>query len=421
MHSVTIAPGRLCGKLRMPPSKSHTMRAILFGAMGHGRTTIHDYLHSPDTAAMVRAMQLLGVPVRVSPETIEIDGIGGELKPAEDVIDAGNSGLVLRLVGALAGLLPSYTILTGDHSIRHNRPVMPMLGAMEQLGAFAVSSRRDGRAPIVVRGPLHAGVATLSGEDSQPVSAMLIATSFLEGKSQLFVTDPGETPWIDLTLFWLRRLGARITHHHYSHYCIEGNLRYDGFEESLPGDFSSAAFPLVAALITGSELVLENLSMENPQGDEALVEQLIQMGARIEVDPKGRRLIVQRGGRIGGGRIDVGRFVDALPILAVVGCFAEEPVEIVNGSIARTKESDRISAIATELRKMGAAIEEREDGLLVVPQPLRGAQLASHHDHRIAMALAVAALGAKGESQLSGAGCVAKTYSNFFSDLKIGV
>jgi len=418
---VTITPGSLCGKLRMPSSKSHTMRAILFGAMGRGRTIIYNYLHSPDTVAMVRAMQLLGVTVRVNSKTIEIDGVDLQLKPAEDVIDAGNSGQVLRFAGALAGLLPSYTILTGDHSIRHNRPVMPMLGAMEQLGAFAVSSRRDGKAPIVVRGPLHSGMARLSGEDSQPVSAMLIATSFLEGKSELFVTDPGETPWIDLTLFWLRKLGARITHQHYSHYCIEGNLHYDGFEEHVPGDVSSAAFPLVAALITGSELVLENLSMENPQGDEALVEQLIQMGAKIEVDSTGKRLIVQRGGKIGGGRIDVGRFVDALPILAVLGCFAEEPVEIANGSIARTKESDRISTITTELRKMGALIEEREDGLLVFPQPLRGAQLASHHDHRIAMALAVAALGAKGESQLSGTGCIAKTYSTFFSDLKIGI
>lgn len=415
MATFKVTPSRLEGTIEIPPSKSQTMRAILFGSLGRGETKIHHYLNSPDAHSMVEAMRQLGVPIHLQNETIIIQGVDGHLKACENIIDSGNSGQVLRFIGSLAALLPSYTILTGDHSIRHNRPVQPLLSALAQLNAFAVSARLDGMAPIIIRGPMQPGHATLSGEDSQPVSGLLIAASFLNGTTHLTVTNPGEKPWIDLTLSWLKRLGGKVVHQNYEHYTIQGPLHYSGFEMKVPGDFSSAAFPLIAAVITQSTLTLENIDMEEVQGDKKIVDLLVQMGARLKVD---HNTVTIYPSTLTGRVIDANDIIDAIPILAVLGCFAKGQTEIVNAAIARKKESDRIHAITTELRKMGARIEEKEDGLIIQPSPLSGATVASHADHRIAMALIVAALSARGSSTIEGTACIAKSYPSFFVDFK---
>lgn len=396
------------------------MRAILFGSLGSGKTEIYHYLNSPDTACMIEAMRSFGAQITVTNEKIEIWGLAGKLKSCENVIEAGNSGQVLRFVGSLAALLPTYTVITGDHSIRHKRPVDPLLSALTQLNAFAVSSRLDGMAPIIVRGPMQPASATLAGEDSQPVSGLLIAASFLPGITRLTVTNPGEKPWIDLTLSWLKKMGAEVANHNYEQYTIKGSLAYKGFQTAIPGDFSSAAFPLAAALATQSTLTLENIDFEDIQGDKKIIAVLSQMGARFESDPKRKTLTIEPSA-LRGTTIDANDIIDAIPILAVIGCFAEGKTEIINAAIARKKESDRIHAIAVELRKMGAQIEEKEDGLLITPAPLKGAAMASHADHRIAMALSVAALGANGNSSISETQCIAKSYPSFISDFqKIG-
>ncbi|MCX6989584.1 MAG: 3-phosphoshikimate 1-carboxyvinyltransferase, partial [Chlamydiae bacterium] len=255
-------------------------------------------------------------------------------------------------------------------------------------------------------------------EDSQPVSALLIAASFLKGKTDLNVTNPGEKPWIDLTLHWMDRLGIRYSHKNYEHYILQGNACYEGFAVSIPGDFSSAAYPIAAALVTRSELTLENIDMNDVQGDKKLVDVLLQMGAKIEIDDAKKTLTVKKGPPLQGIKIDVNDFIDAITILAVLGCYASGETEIVNGSIARKKESDRIHCIALELKKMGAKIEERPDGLIIKSSILRGAHVESHKDHRIAMSLAIAALGALGDSVIEDVACISKTYQNFAIDFQ---
>lgn len=408
-----ISPSVLKGSIDIPPSKSHTMRAILFGSLGVGKTVIEGYLKSPDTWAMVEAMRTFGAQIDVRDTALIISGLEGKLRACENVIDAGNSGQVLRFVGCLAALLPTYTVMTGDHSIRHNRPVLPMLEALTQLGALAVSSRLDGMAPIIVRGPIQAGYAKLPGEDSQPVSGLLIAAAFLHGTTHLEVTQPGEKPWIDLTLAWLNKLGARVTHQNYERYTITGPLSYPGFSLTVPGDFSSAAFPLVAALITQSSLTLNNLDLDEVQGDKKMIDVLENMGASLIYNRIGKALTVYPTKRLQGVTIDANEIIDAVPVLAVMGCFAEGKTEIINAAIARHKESDRLRAITSELRKMGACIEEHEDRLIITEAPLKGATMSSHSDHRIAMALSVAALGAKGDSRIEGVECIAKSYPGF--------
>lgn len=409
--TLDISPSSLQGAIVVPPSKSHTMRAILLGSLGQGLTTIRNYLPARDTESMIAAMRTWGVDIVLTADRMEITG---GVSPRGTVIDAGNSGQVLRFVGAFAALLPHYTVVTGDHSIRHQRPVSPLLGALRQLSAFAELLGHC--APIIVKGPMCPGHVTLSGEDSQPVSGLLMATAFLPGTTHLTVTHPGERPWIDVTLAWLRRLGAVVTHQEYCQYTIQGHLEYGGFDVTIPGDFSSAAFPLAAALVTHSKIVLHNIDMEDVQGDKQLITVLEQMGACIEISCGS--LTIDGRESILGGVVDVNAIIDAVPILAVLGCFALGEMRLVNGAIARCKESDRLHVMAVELRKMGAQIEEQDDGLLIVPAPLHGASLEAHADHRVAMALAVAALGATTPSTLHGISCIAKSYPSFIVDFQ---
>lgn len=415
MKTVKIKPSQLHGAIAIPTSKSHTIRSLLFGLMAEGKSRIRHPLPSPDTFAMLDAIRAFGARIDMDQEALIIEGIAGKLHPAEDVIQCGNSGQVLRFIGALAALSPSYTILTGDLSIRHNRPVKPLLDALTQLGAMAESSRLDGFAPIIVKGPLKGGKASLPGADSQPVSGLLILGAFTP--LELHVTNPGEKPWIDLTLSWLKRLSISCENQNYEHYKMRGGAKIHGFEYTVPGDFSSAAFPIAAGLVTHSELVLDNIDLKDVQGDKALIPALESMGARFESD--GSKLCVKKGGRLEGAHLDINDFIDALPILAVVGCFAKGETKIVNAAIARQKESDRIRCIATELKKMGADIEERPDGLIVRESRLHGSHhLESHHDHRLVMALSVAALAAEGTSTIHGIECTAKSYPTFFDDFK---
>ncbi len=418
MLKFDVHPSSLQGSLTVPPSKSHTLRAIFFAALAKGTSSIEHFLHSPDTMAMIEAVRLFGAEVKIHENHLEIHGCAGKLNSPQDVIQCGNSGLVLRLIGALAGLSPHYTILTGDASIRQNRPVQPLLEGLNQLGAFAISSLGNGHAPIIVKGPLTGSNAVVDGEDSQPISGLLIAAAFAPYPIELHVKNPGEKPWVQLTLDWFEKLGIPCQSSDYTYYRTEGNAQINGFTYRVPGDFSTAAFPIVAALITRSQLTLHNINMKDSQGDKAIIPLLQKMGARFIIDEKKQTLTIQSGTKLQGTVVDINDFIDALPILAVLGCFAEGQTEIINGEIARKKESDRIHLMAKELKKMGADIEERQDGLIINPTQLYGTELYAHSDHRLALALTTAALAAKTPSKILGVECIAKTYSRFCEDFR---
>ena len=400
------------GSITVPGSKSHTMRAVLFAAMAHGESRIHNYLPSPDTEAMIAACAALGAQIQRDDHTLTILGTGGNLRVPEGVIDVGNSGQVLRFVGALTALLPQQTIITGDHSICTLRPMSPLLKGLTQAGALAVSTKGDGYAPIIIRGKATAAHMHIDGQDSQPVSALLMLAAFLDGESTITVENAGELPWVALTLHWLDKVGVRYTNHEFTRYTVTGPTRIAGFEYTVPGDWSSAAFPIAAALVRNEEVTLENMDFNDPQGDKAIIAALQDMGAQFTVDVPGKRLAVHTHNGLHGAQINVNTIIDAVPILATVACFATSPTTITGAAIARHKECDRLHAIAQELGKMGARIEERPDGLLIHPAPLHGAAATSWHDHRIAMSVAVAALSC-GETTIEDVACVAKSYPGF--------
>lgn len=415
MRRFSIKKSTLNGSMAIPSSKSHTLRAILFASLAKGKSIIHDYLPSPDTEAMIHACRLFGALIDLFPNRIEIEGLDGKIDCSEDVINAGNSGIVLRFCSAVGALAKHPVVITGDHSIRHHRPMKPLLDGFSQLGVSALSMRGDNYAPVIIQGPIQPGKAQISGEDSQPVSALLIAAAFAKGEIELRVNNPGEKPWIALTLDWFDRLGIKCENREFVHYRLFGNARYQGFEYRVPGDFSSAAFPIAGALITHSEITLQNIDMMDSQGDKELIEVFQRMGAKIAIDGANKTIHIKKGGRLKGVKVDINNFIDALPILAVVSCFAEGETLIYNGGVARQKECNRIRSIATELKKMGADIKETQDGLCIRKSQLIGTQVDSYQDHRMAMSLSVAGMGAQGQTLVSSVECASKTFPSFRS------
>ena len=408
MTTWEIQPSKLKGTLHIPPSKSQSMRALTFALLAKGKSVLSHLLPSPE---MLHTCRLLGASVEEFPDRVEVIGLNGQLNGASDVINAGNSGIILRFIGALGALSPQPLVITGDHSIRHNRPVLPLLEGLTQLGARAFSLNGTGKAPIFVQGPLHGGHATISGEDSQPVSALLIASSFAPAPVELFVTNPGELPWVQLTLDWLDRLELPYQNEGGAYYSLPGNGSIEGFAYTVPGDFSSAAFPLAAALLTNSEVTLQNLDFRDPQGDKQLISYLQQMGAHIEVTENA--LHIKKGSALHGAKLDLNTCIDTLPILAVIACFAEGETVLSGAKIARRKECDRIAAITKELKKMGAHIEEHPDGVTIKHSPLKGGIVESYNDHRMALALSVAGLAAREKTHVHSVECVDKTFPHF--------
>lgn len=409
----------LQGNIIVPASKSQTLRAILFASLGVGKSIVKGYLPSYDAFSMVAACRYLGAKIELEEEEIEIIGNEGRIIRAENVIDSGNSGIVLRFCTAIGALSSSFVVVTGDESIRRQRKMHSLLGALQQLQVEVHTMLDNDYAPVIIRGPIRSGKVFMDGGDSQPVSAMLIAGAFAEGPLEIIVENAGERPWIDLTLKWLTDLKIPFEHNGcYSRYYLYGGAKFEGFNYTVPGDFSSAAFPIVGALVTQSELVIRNLDMHDCQGDKEVISVLRKMGAIIEIDEKNRLLTVKKGGKLKGCTIDVNNFIDAIVILGVVGCFAEGETRITNAAIARSKECNRIKCIVEELKKMGADIAEAEDGIVVRKSSLKGAQVYSHHDHRMAMSLAIAAMGAEGETVIESVECVGKTYPGFARDFQ---
>lgn len=391
---IFVNPSSVHGALTLPASKSQSIRAILFASLASSPSRIDNLLPSPDIAAAHSAAEVLA-------------------SKQAGIIDVGNSGLVLRLFGAIAALQRHPITFTGDHSIQNQRSVQPLTDGLRQLGATVAYQGKEGFAPFIVQGPIQGGKIKIEGGDSQPVSGLLIASAFAEGNTEILVEAPGELPWVALTLKWMKRLGLNVEHDEYRHYWIPGSQTIQGFEYTVAGDLSSLAFPLAAALVTDSELTITRIDRSDGQGDGVIIDIAQAMGANLRWDAGTLHVLPSS---LRGIEIDCNPCIDALPILAVLGCYARGTTRLRNAAIARTKESNRIAAMARELSAMGAAIHETHDGLVIEHSPLNGAILSSHADHRVAMSLAVAALGASGPSQICDVACIAKTYPNFVLD-----
>jgi 3-phosphoshikimate 1-carboxyvinyltransferase len=415
----TVRPSRVSGTARAPPSKSYTHRALLAAGYADGALVRHP-LVSADTRATARAVGLLGGSETLENGDWDVTGFGGRPEVPDDVIDCANSGTTMRLVTGAAALADGTTVLTGDSSLR-SRPHGPLLDAVGQLGGTARSTRGNGQAPLVVDGPVTGGTAEIPGDvSSQFVTSLLMAGAVTdEGVDVELTTELKSAPYVDITLDVLDAFGvdARETT---AGYRVDGGQQYDpaGGEYAVPGDFSSASYLLAAGALAAADAVVVEGMQPSAQGDAAIVDVLDRMGAAIDWNRDAGEIRVERSA-LSGVEVSVADTPDLLPTIAVLGAAADGTTRIVDAEHVRYKETDRVSAMAGSLSKMGASVEEEPDALVVHggDSSLSGAHVDGRGDHRLVMALAVAGLVAEGETSIDGAEHVDVSFPDFFDTL----
>ena len=407
----------LAGAIKIPPNKSFSFRALIMAGLAQGSSKIVGPAVSHDWMLGTEALEMFGAEVHPHADKVwEVIGVGGKLQTPEDVVNCGNSGIILRFFMALAATCDGYTVLTGDHSLRHIRLCQPLIDTINSFGSWAVSTKGDGHAPVVVRGRLKGGQGKIDGIDSQPVSALLIACALADAPTELVVERPGEKPWVAMTLDWLDRCGVEYSNDNFQRYRIRGNSKWDAFETKVPLDWSAALYPITAAVLTeDSEVRLPGMNFEDSQPDKAVVNILREMGADIEVTPE---QVVARSSKLTGRQIDCNDFIDQFMLLAVVGACSEGETVLTNAEVCRHKECDRITETCKALAAMGADIEERPDGLVVRKSKLKGAFIDSRSDHRMVMTMAVAAMLADGDSKIANIECIKKTFPAFVEQMQ---
>ena len=473
-----IKPHRFTGFVRVPASKSHTIRQLLIAAQAEGFSEIEHPLDSLDARSCVAVCRTLGA------EIAEYRGLDSSSPNPRDEkgekllrwtvkgythdpfaegpkrCDVGNSGTTLFLALAAAALGKEPVEFDGDEQIRR-RSAGPLLEALAGLGV-SVKSEASGCAPITVQGPWKGGRVSLSCPTSQYLSALLLAAPLAPAGVVTEIDIPllNERPYIEMTLSYLDSQGIPYeTTPDYSYFRIPGGSAWKPLKGQVPADFSSAAFPAAAAVISGGSVTLLGLDPNDTQGDKAFFDFLEEMGCRVKWDqvplehiPLGSfvpetlkaigqkaleldiaewQLTVSRKGSLKGGVFDLNSTPDLLPVLAAVACFAKGDTALVNVAHARLKETDRITVMVEELRNLGVKTTERPDGLVihgcgkVLPYENVGTRenlkTDGRGDHRIVMALAAAALGCPAPVEIAGAESADVTYPGFLELLRADV
>ncbi len=401
----------LKGSVKIPASKSHTIRAVVIASLAGGQTKILNPLNSLDTIAAVNACRNFGAKIKIEKDYWIIEGFDGKPEKPEKLMDLMNSGTSFNLICGVASLGNFEVVLDGDDSLR-TRPVEPLLSSLRDLGVYAISINGNGRPPVKIRGPLRGGKTMVNGINSQFVSSLLISSPIAINDTEINVINLHEHPYVIMTLKWLDSQNIKYENNNLTYFYVYGNQSYDSFTKTIPGDWSSATFPFVAAAITESDVIIRGVDTNDVQGDKEIVEYLKQFGSIIRKEEQGIRV---KNGQLKGIELDLNSTPDALPALAVVGCVAEGTTKLINVPQARIKETDRIKVMAQELAKMGARIQEKEDGLIIHRSHLKGTLVDGHNDHRVVMALAIAGLVAEGETTITTAESVSVTFPEFFS------
>ena len=409
-----VRPSRLRGEIAVTGSKSHTIRGIAAALAANGTSVLVAPLESADTRSTLEAARLLGAKVREHDDVWEITGTGGVFTDPGRTLDLGNSGTGMRMLTGLCAKQSFPIRFDSDESLR-TRLMAGLFDALAPLGCRIESA--DGKCPFTVEGPLSGGATRVDGTTSQFLTSLLFLLPTLAEDSTVDLDFLNEKPYIGITLAWLDSFGIRYEKSDdMLHWRIPGGQSIPAFRKVIPADFSTAAFPLLAAALAGDGVVIRNLDFTDAQGDKKVFSYFEQMGAKIG---HGAELTVgPTGGRLRGCSIDMNETPDALPAMAVAAALAEGETRLLNVPQARVKETDRIAVMASELGKMGADIEELPDGMIIRGGRLHGAEVSSFADHRIAMALAVAGLAADGETVIDGAEAASVTYPDFIRDFQ---
>ncbi|MEM2342108.1 MAG: 3-phosphoshikimate 1-carboxyvinyltransferase [Candidatus Bathyarchaeia archaeon] len=409
----------LSGSVKAPPSKAHTHRAIIAASLSNGLSKIHNPLICDDTLATINACRMLGAEIKKIDGLIEILGRPKPETPS-DVINCGESGSTIRFITPICALADGISVLTGSESLRR-RPMAPLLEALNQLGVKCYSTRMNGYPPIVVfGGGIKGGEVSIRGDiSSQFISGLLFATPMAENDTYIVLSTPLESkPYVDITLDFLNRHGIKADFSKNVFHVYSGQ-KYRPCDHFIEGDFSSAAFLLAAASITNSHIRVENLLKDSLQGDKIIVKVLSEAGAHIRI---GDDFVEVNGAeeQLNPINVDMRDNPDLVPVCAALACFSRDRSVIRGVRRLRYKESDRIMALLSEFRKMGADITFTDDCLIIDGgRDLHGAEIDPYGDHRIAMACALLALNAGGETIIHDAKCINKSYPDFVRDMRL--
>ncbi|MFH1037833.1 MAG: 3-phosphoshikimate 1-carboxyvinyltransferase [PVC group bacterium] len=399
-------------EIALPGSKSITNRALVIGALARGETELANWLRCDDTGVMIEGLRSLGFTVTDGDGRLVIAGRGGLIPRDRASLDTANSGTTMRFLTGLVALGEGTYQLDGSPRMRE-RPIEDLLDGLRSLGVSALSDRENGCPPVTVRaGGLPGGTCELSGEiSSQFLSALLLSAPYAAGR--VIIRVAGELvsrPYVDMTLRMMTDFGVTVNEEKPGTFFIPPRQVYRGRRYAVEGDASSASYFFAAAAITGGRVKILNVGNNSIQGDARFPRLLERMGATVRTGPDWTEVA---GPLTRGIKEDLNEMPDMVPTLAVVSLFAPGRTVIVNVGNLRYKESDRLRAVATELRKIGARAEELPDGLIIEGGDLHGAEIETYNDHRIAMAFALAGLRVPGIT-IKNPECVAKTFPGFF-------
>ncbi len=420
VREIQPAPGPVRGRIRPPGSRSVTNRALVVAALAEGESVLDGVGFSADTRVCAAALETLGIPVTVgeAARRMTVTGCGGAVPPGPRDVYTGESGTATRFITALSAAGEGRYRIDGGPRMRE-RPIQDLLDGLAALGVKGESEAGTGCPPVVVEtSGLAAGTVTVRGAvSSQYLSALLMAAPAAEGPVTIEVAgDLVSKPFVDMTLAVMAAFGAEVERETSARFGIPAPLRYPGRTYTVEPDAASASYFLAAAAATGGEVTVEGLTRPSVQGAAGFAGVLARMGCEVAWTEEG--VTVSGPDRLSGLDIDMNAMPDMVLTLAPLAVLARGRTVIRNVANLRVKESDRLSALATELGRLGAGVEEHPDGLSIAPpQEVRPAEIATYNDHRIAMGMAVVGLAAAG-IRIADPACVGKTYPGFFEDLE---
>ncbi|MBI1884054.1 MAG: 3-phosphoshikimate 1-carboxyvinyltransferase [Chlamydiae bacterium] len=401
--------------IRAPGSKSYTNRALITAGLADGISYLSNYLQADDTDLMIKALEQLGIPIHLEGENLVVMGRTGRISPSKKRIFAGNSGTTFRFLTSLLTLGQGPYILDGDERMRE-RPIGDLLDALHRLKIECRSELKEEFPPIIIEAQgLKGGKTTLMGEkSSQYLSGLLMAAPYAQESLQIDIKgELVSKPYVDMTLSVMKTFGVEVERKDYRRFKIKAPQKYKPRYYSIEGDASNASYFFAAAALTGGKAKVTNLPYSSVQGDVHFVDILEQMGCRLE---KGTDWIEITGAPLCGTEVDMKDMPDMVQTLAIVALFAQGKTVIRNIGHLKIKETDRLEALTTELRKMGGEVELKKNDLSISgSSKLNGASIKTYNDHRMAMSFAIAGLKIPGII-IQNPSCVNKSYPKFWGD-----
>lgn len=413
--------GPVYGSIRPPGSKSITNRALVCAALAEGTSLLTGALDSDDTRVMIDSLQRLLVPVEHSPEaaTIRVTGCAGRLPAAGAELYVANSGTSMRFLTAMVTLGHGTFRIDGKPRMRE-RPIGDLLDALRELGVDAEGESAGRCPPVVVRAAgLPGGQTTIAGNiSSQFLSGLLMAAPCAARSVEVLVSgELVSEPYVRMTLAVMAAFGVTVEMDQLRRFLVPAGTVYRARDYAIEPDASAASYFLAAAAVAGGEVTVRGLSKTSLQGDVAFCECLAAMGCDVRSQSDAITVARPPDRPLRAVELDMNPISDTVQTLAAVALVARGTTTITGVGHIRHKETDRLGALATELRKLGAEVEELDDGLRITPRELHGAELDTYDDHRMAMSLAIAGLRIPGV-RIRDPGCTAKTYPGFFNDLE---